>query len=158
MIRTVIRLLLPACLCLSSTMAGAADPTAAATREQTLAVAERGFVRFKSGLATGHWQPLLEMLSDDFVFYFPQGKYRGRHEGRAEAEEFFNYVSATFVGGLTITERYRVTAGESTVVFEFADEGQLRGEPYKGRVALSWDIRGDKIVAYREYFGGSGLP
>ena len=158
MIRTLTRLLLPPFICLSAATALAADPGSASTREQTLAVAERGFVHFKSGLATGQWQPLLELLGDDFVFYFPQGKYRGRHEGRAKAEEFFNYVSATFVGGLTITERYRVTAGESTVVFEFTDVGKLRGEPYQGRVALSWDIRGDKIVAYREYFGGSGLP
>ncbi len=89
------------------------------------------------------------------VVVFPQGKYKGRNEGRARAEAFFQYVSSTFAGGLKVSDRYRTTVGAGTVVFEFADEGQLRGEPHRGRVAVSWDIRDDHIVMYREYFGGN---
>jgi ketosteroid isomerase-like protein len=145
-----------------SAHAAPGDPAPAgnaeARRAQTTAVAERAFAHFSQGLATGQWQPFLDLLSDDFVLHFPQGKYRGRHEGKAKADEFFRYVSSTFVGGLKVTDRYRMTVGESTVVIEFEDEGALRGEPYTGRVALSWDIRGDRITAYREYFGGPAKP
>ncbi|MDJ0661980.1 MAG: hypothetical protein QNJ42_21215 [Crocosphaera sp.] len=53
---------------------------------------------------------------------------------------------------------------EKTVIFEFRDEGLFRGVPYKNRVAISkrsasrcaFDIRGDKICAYREYYGSDG--
>lgn len=30
------------------------------------------------------------------------------------------------------------------------------GTPYKNRVAVAFDIRDDKICAYREYFGSDG--
>jgi hypothetical protein len=38
-----------------------------------------------------------------------------------------------------------VTSNDTTVVFEFCDEGKLMGEAYKNRVAISFDIREDKI-------------
>ena len=123
---------------------------------RTLEVGTRAFEHFKHGLATGEWQEFLAMLSEDFSFYFPQGKYKGQNTGKATAEEFFKYVSATFAGGLRVTEVLRVTAGEDSIVFEFKDEGSLRGEAYKNRVAVSWEIRGDRIVSYREYFGSDG--
>jgi len=41
-------------------------------------------------------------------------------------------------------------------VFEFRDEGVMRGQPYKNRVAVAFDVRDDKICAYREYFGSDG--
>jgi ketosteroid isomerase-like protein len=123
----------------------------------TLAVGTRGFEHFKTGLATGKWQPFLDMLTDDFTFYFPQGKYLGQHVGKDKAVEFFQYVSQAFgAGGMHVTEILRVTASETTVVFEFRDEGKIFGNAYKNRVAVSWDIRGDKIAGYREYFGSDG--
>ncbi len=122
----------------------------------TMEVGMRAFEHCKYGLANGEWQPFLAMLSDDFTFYFPQGKYKGQNTGKAKAEEFFKYVSATFVGGLKVTEVMHVTAGENSIVFEFKDEGSLRGEAYKNRVAISWEIRGDQLISYREYFGSDG--
>ena len=50
----------------------------------------------------------------------------------------------------------RRTGSESTFVYEFRDEGLLRGEPYKNRVAISLDVCGPKICGYREYFGSDG--
>ena len=123
---------------------------------ETLAVGMRGFEHFKHGLAKGEWQPFFEMLTDDFTFYFPSGKYQGLNAGKAKAIEFFSYVSTAFNQGLNVTEVLRVTANETTVVFEFRNEGPLRGETYKNRVAISWDIHGDKISGYREYFGSDG--
>jgi ketosteroid isomerase-like protein len=52
--------------------------------------------------------------------------------------------------GLTLTLE-RVTSNETTVVFEFRSEGFLRGNPYQNQIAVSFDVRGDKICSYREY-------
>ncbi len=122
----------------------------------SLEVGQRGFTAFQKGLATGDWNDFLAMLTDDFSFYFPQGKYQGFHQGKDKAKEFFAYVSTAFPAGLKITETMHVTASEKNVVFEFKDEGELRGAPYKNRVAVSWNICGDKICGYREYFGSDG--
>ena len=122
----------------------------------TFEVGQRGFAAFQKGLAAGRWDEFLAMLTDDFSFYFPQGKYQGFHHGKNKAKEFFAYVSTAFPEGLKVTETLHVTAGEDSIVFEFKDEGTLRGAPYKNRVALSWNIRGNQISGYREYFGSNG--
>ena len=74
----------------------------------------------------------------------------------ALAMEFFQYVSSAFAGGIRVVEVLRQSGGGNTFVCEFRDEGTLRGEPYKNRVAISLDVCGDKICGYREYFGSDG--
>jgi ketosteroid isomerase-like protein len=123
--------------------------------ENTLKVAQQAFTHFQHGLATGEWQSFLDILTEDFTFWFPMGKFHGLNKGKDKANEFFQYVSASFKGGLTLTLD-RVTSNETTVVFEFRDEGLLLEQPYKNRVAVSFDVRGDKIYSYREYFGSDG--
>lgn len=132
-------------------------PGATAARDRTLAVASRAFERFRHGLRSGEWQGFLEMLADDFVLQFPAGRWRGRHQGKAKAAEFFAYVKTIFPEGIEL-ELERVSAGDTTVVFEFHDWGRLAlpGQPardYTNRVAISLDVKGDQIVGYREYFG-----
>ncbi|MGF1676822.1 MAG: nuclear transport factor 2 family protein [Rivularia sp. (in: cyanobacteria)] len=126
------------------------------TSENTLKVAHQGFEYFTHRLATGEWQDFLDMLTEDFSFWFPQGKYHGLNVGKQQAKEFFEYVSQAFNTGITITSVERVTSNETTVVFEFCDEGKLMGEIYKNRIAVSFDIHEDKICGYREYFGSDG--
>ena len=121
----------------------------------TMKVAQQAFGHFTQGLATGEWQPFMDMLTDDFTFWFPVGPYHGLNVGKERVREFFEYVSEAFKPGLSVTLD-RVTSNETTVVFEFRDEGQLRGEPYKNRVAVSFDVRDNKICYYREYFGSDG--
>lgn len=121
----------------------------------TLAVARQAFAHFEHGLATGEWQAFFEMLTDDFSFWFPIGKFHGLNVGKDRAIEFFHYVSEVYDQGLMLTVD-RVTSNETTVVFEFRDEGLMRGEPYKNRVAVSFDVRGDQICGYREYLGSDG--
>lgn len=121
----------------------------------TLAVAQEAFQHFQNGLASGNWQPFLDRLTDDFSFWFPMGPYHGLNIGKERAAEFFRYVSETFEGGLVVMCD-RITSNETTVVFEIRDEGLMGGNPYKNRVAVSFDVRGDKICAYREYFGSDG--
>jgi ketosteroid isomerase-like protein len=123
--------------------------------ENTLKVAHQAFEHFQHGLATGEWNQFLDMLTEDFSFWFPMGKFHGLNEGKEKAKEFFQYVSQAYKSGLTVTLD-RVTSNETTVVFEFRDEGLLFGELYKNRVAVSFDVRGDKICSYREYFGSDG--
>ncbi|BAT55473.1 unknown protein [Nostoc sp. NIES-3756] len=124
--------------------------------ENTLKVAHQGFEYFTLGLATGEWQKFLDMLTEDFTFWFPMGKFHGLNLGKERAKEFFTYVSESFHPGIQITSLDRVTSNETTVVFEFRDEGLLLGQPYKNRVAVSFDVRDDKICSYREYFGSDG--
>ena len=118
----------------------------------TLNIAYRAFGYFEHGLATGEWQAFINMLSDDFTFWFPVGPYHGLNTGKERTIDFLQYVSESFSAGLLLTLD-RVTSNETTVVFEFRDEGLLLGQPYKNRVAVSFDVRGDRICAYREYFG-----
>jgi ketosteroid isomerase-like protein len=125
------------------------------TEQTTLEVAQRGFVHFKQGLETGQWEPFLEMITDDFTFWFPLGTYAGSHMGREKAREFFQFVSQAYSQGLSLTLT-GITSNHSTVVFEIRDEGILWGQPYKNRVAVSFDVRGNKICAYREYLGSDG--
>jgi ketosteroid isomerase-like protein len=125
-------------------------------KQDTMAVAQQGFKYFTHGLATGEWDSFLDMLTDDFTFWFPVGSFHGLNQGKERARAFFEYVSELFSPGITITSIERVTSSDTTVVFEFRDEGKMRGEPYKNRIAVSFDIRGDKICGYREYLGSDG--
>ncbi|TAE61295.1 MAG: nuclear transport factor 2 family protein [Nostocales cyanobacterium] len=124
--------------------------------EHTLKIGKQAFTHFSNGLETGNWQNFLDMLTDDFTFWFPMGKFHGLNTGKERAQEFFEYVSQAFQPGLKITSLDNITNNEKTVVFEFKDEGNLFGEPYKNRVAVAFDVRGDKICSYREYFGSDG--
>lgn len=126
------------------------------SQKNTIAVAQEAFEKFTHGLATGEWEAFLELLTDDFTFWFPVGKFHGLNEGKERAAEFFQYVSEAYSEGLSITSVDRVTSNETTVVFEFRDQGPMWGKPYKNRVAVSFDIRGDKVCGYREYLGSDG--
>ncbi len=119
--------------------------------EVVLEDGKRAFERFAKGLRTGDWEPFLEILTDDFTFTFPAGAFQGVNVGKERAREFFLYVSSLFEGGLE-TEVQRITYSGSTVVFELNSQGSLRGQPYKNQVAVSFDLQGDRVCAYREYF------
>lgn len=125
------------------------------TSNNTLEVADRAFEYFTHGLATGEWNSFIDILTEDFTFWFPVGPYHGLNVGKERAIAFFQYVSQAFSKGLSLTLD-RVTSNETTVVFEFRDEGLMWEKPYKNRVAVSFDVRGDKICGYREYFGSDG--
>lgn len=122
----------------------------ASANPETLDVANLAFQYFSQGLATGNWEPFLDMLTEDFTFWFPVGLYKGVNTGKERAAAFFQYVSEAFSEGLTVTVE-RVTSNDTTVVFEIHSEGRLRGKPYSNQAAVSLDVRGNQICAYREY-------
>lgn len=126
------------------------------TSQETLEVGQQAFDNLMYGFATSDWNPLLEMLTDDFTFWFPIGKYHGFHSGKEKAKEFFEYVTEVFGKTVRLTSLERVTSSETTVVFEFRDQGMMFGEPYKNRIAISFDVRDRQICSYREYMGSDG--
>ena len=121
-------------------------------------VAREAFEDFRRGLASGEWQPFLGRLAEDFTFRFPSGRFQGTHVGREKAREFFTFVSQAFPGGLEILEVEAVTAQDDRVIFEFHDRGELRGKPYENHVAIAFEVCGEEICGYREYFGLVGPP
>jgi ketosteroid isomerase-like protein len=118
-----------------------------------LETAQTAFGHFTHGLATGQWGAFLEMLTEDFTFWFPVGPYQGTNVGKDKAAKFFHYVTEKiFTQGLTVTLE-RVTSNETTVVFEIRSTGQMLGYPYQNQAAIAFDIRDDRVCAYREYLG-----
>lgn len=119
---------------------------------KTLQIAESAFQAFSHGLASGDWSPFLDQLSDDFTFWFPAGPFKGLNHGRERAKEFFNLVSVMFPGGLSLTVQ-QIASNSTTVVFEVRSQGSLLGHPYENQAAIAFEVRDDKICAYREYLG-----
>nr|ADN17344.1 conserved hypothetical protein [Gloeothece verrucosa PCC 7822] len=126
---------------------------------EMLEAAQAAFKHFTHGLATGEWEAFLNMLSDDFTFWFPVGTFKGKNVGKQKAAEFFHFVTdKVFLGGLVLTLE-RVTSSETTVMFEGRSEGKMFGLPYQNQVAISFDLRPSaqpaphpyQVCAYREY-------
>ncbi len=114
--------------------------------------AQQAFRNYNHGLATAEWEPFLEMLTEDFTFWFPVGPYQGLNVGKIKAAAFFQYASRAFSEGLALKLEH-ITRSKTTVVFEVKSEGQLWGKPYQNQAAISFDIRGDRVCGYREYLG-----
>ncbi|AFY91727.1 nuclear transport factor 2 family protein [Chamaesiphon minutus] len=127
-----------------------------AGQENTLKVGHQAFERLQHGLTTADWTPMLDLLTEDFTFWFPVGAYHGLNVGKERAQAFFQHVSEVFGKTIKVTSLERVTSNETTIVFEFRDEGMMFDTPYANRIAVSFDVRGDKICGYREYFGSDG--
>ncbi|MCU0523759.1 MAG: nuclear transport factor 2 family protein [Elainella sp. Prado103] len=119
---------------------------------QTLQIAENAFQAFSQGLRSGDWVPFLNQLSDDFTFWFPAGPFKGWNQGRERAHEFFSLVSVMFPEGLTLTIQ-QITSNTTTVVYEVQSQGMLKGYPYQNQAAIAFEVRDNKIYAYREYLG-----
>lgn len=119
---------------------------------QTLRVAEAAFQAFAQGLASGEWSPFLDQLSDDFTFWFPAGSFKGLNHGRDRAKAFFELASSLFPDGLALTV-IQVTSNSKTVIFEVRSSGMMAGHPYENQAAIAFDVRDEKISAYREYLG-----
>jgi ketosteroid isomerase-like protein len=123
--------------------------------ESTLKVAKHAFAAFTEGWTTGNFQPFLEMLTDEFTFWYPYGKYHGKFSGREGKAKMIAKCRDHHEAGdrLCLSPPHHITSSITTVIFEFECEGVISGEPYRGRIAIALDISNDKISGFREYFG-----
>ena len=119
---------------------------------EIMKTAQQALETFSHGLATGEWNFFLDMLSDDFSFWFPVGPFQGWNYGKLRASDFFHSVSQVFSEGLVISVE-RCSSNANTVVFEIRSTGTMAGNPYQNQAAISFDIRGNQVCGYREYLG-----
>lgn len=119
-------------------------------------IALRAFGYLADGHQRGSFQHYLDMLTDDYTFYAPVGEFRGKNVGKERAAAFYNTITAA-KADFTFSKPLRITSNGYTVVIEFTDEGTIMGQTYFNRIASSFDIKGDKICGYREYFGDIDL-
>lgn len=106
--------------------------------------------------AAGHrgegFDAWLEHLADDVVVTMPTGPFRGDNEGIEAARAICRGIAAASPR-LVYDAPLRVSSAGSTVVIEFDDHGTIAQQPYRNRIAASFDVRDGKVAAYREYFG-----
>ncbi|MBF2049432.1 MAG: nuclear transport factor 2 family protein [Elainella sp. C42_A2020_010] len=123
--------------------------------ELTMKVAQQAFAAFAQGLATGDFQPFFAMLTDEFTFWYPYGKYRGKFTGQEGKARIVAKCHDHMQAGdrLTFSPPHHITSSDTTVMFEFECKGVIRQQPYQGRIAIALDVSGEKISGLREYFG-----
>jgi pimeloyl-ACP methyl ester carboxylesterase/ketosteroid isomerase-like protein len=115
-------------------------------------VALEAWRRNGRGHAGESFEPWYAMLHDDIVVWMPTGPFRGETRGIAAVRGIYDAI-AQAAPRLVYEEPLRVTQSGDTVTIEFDDHGAVAGVAYRNRIAASYDVRGGKIAAYREYFG-----
>jgi ketosteroid isomerase-like protein len=123
--------------------------------ETKIQIAQQAFDYLAQGWATGNFQPFMEMLTEDAVFWLPVGKQQDKSLAYEDKQQMIARLrQRTTVGNcLRFSPPDHLTSNDTTVTFEFASEGTIHHQPYQGRNAISFDLRGDKIAGVREYFG-----
>lgn len=118
-------------------------------------IAHQAFEAFAHGWKTGNFQPFLDMLADEVMFWYPYGKYRGKFSGQeGKAKLIAKCLEHSKAGDcLTFYPPHHTTQSDTTVMFEFECEGTIENEVYCGRIAVAFDIHNNKVVGFREYFG-----
>jgi ketosteroid isomerase-like protein len=121
----------------------------------TLKLAQDAFEAFSQGWSIGDFQPFLTMLTEEFDFSYPYGKYRGRFTGQDGKAQITAKCRDHSKAGdhLNFQPPHHITSSETTVIFEFECTGVIEGEAYHGRIAIALDVSGDRISGFREYFG-----
>jgi ketosteroid isomerase-like protein len=122
---------------------------------RNIQTAQQAFDYFAQGWATGNFQPLIEMFADEVIFWVPVGKQRANTSEYEDKQQILARLKARQESGnrLILSQPNYVTSNEMSVTFEFESQGTIRNQPFKSRNAVSFDIKDDKIVGIREYFG-----
>ncbi|GLW09123.1 hypothetical protein Misp01_42520 [Microtetraspora sp. NBRC 13810] len=118
-------------------------------------VADRAMDRFDHGWLTGDWEPFLASLTPRFSFWFPEGPWRGRHEGEAGRRAVEEWARFHGEGGNRVTgERRAVNTLGHRVLYEY----ESRGASPSTAGYLNWEtiiveVRGERLSALHEYWG-----
>jgi hypothetical protein len=117
--------------------------------------AQKAYDAFAQGWATGDFEPYIAMLAPSFEFSYPTGEDRGRRTGAEGYQRMVSKVRGHSTRGerLTLMQPLRVTVGGNTAVFEFESRGQFGSYEYRGYNIIGLDVTGDRISAFREFFG-----
>ncbi|MFN6569346.1 nuclear transport factor 2 family protein [Dendronalium sp. ChiSLP03b] len=121
----------------------------------TINTAQQAFDYLARGWATGNFQPYIDMLSDDVSFWLPVGTQRDQSFSSEGKEQIIARLRARQAAGdrLIFSPPDRITSNDTTITFEFESQGTIRNQPFRGRNAISFDVKNDKISSIREYFG-----
>jgi ketosteroid isomerase-like protein len=118
-------------------------------------VADRAMDRFDHGWRTGEWEPFLAMLTPRFSFWFPDGQWRGRHEGEAGRQAIGAWARFHADNGNRVQGHRRgVTTMGDRVLYEY----DSRGASASTAGYLNWEtilvrVAGERISALHEYWG-----
>lgn len=120
--------------------------------------ARNAFDLFAQGWATGDFEPYIAMLAAEMTFWFPMGTHRGQFSGVAGRQEMIAKCRDHTAAGdrLTLHSPTFILTDGTSVMFEFEADGLYAGNPYKGHNAIAFEIAGDKVIGFREYFGDLG--
>jgi hypothetical protein len=131
------------------------DPARYYPNDNLLGVAVRAFESFAHGWATGDFQPYIEMLAGEMEFLFPDGDQAGHFHGRNGRERMIAKCRNHSDAGerLILHQPHHITAGHGTVLFEFVAESIPGHPPFKGAIAIAFDVDGGSITGFREYYG-----
>lgn len=123
-----------------------------------LTTARLAFDLFAQGWKTGDFDPYIELLAEEMMFWFPTGVHRGQFIGVEGRQQMIAKCRDHEQAGdrLTFSLPQYVLSDGSSVLFEFEAEGLYAGQPYKGYNVIAFEIAGDKVIGFREYFGDLG--
>lgn len=126
--------------------------------ENLVTAARHAYDLFAQGWASGNFDPYIALLADEMEFWFPTGAHRGKYSGAAGREQMIAKCRDHVAAGdrLTLHPPQYVQVGERSVMFEFDAEGNYAGKPYKGHNAIAFEMQGDQVFGFREYFGDLG--
>lgn len=126
--------------------------------DQTVEIAAEALRAFADGYATGDWRSFLDLVTADVHFCLPVPPFEHGGVGRTALATFLRSMTDGGRARLLIESPMRTTAAHGTVVFECRETGHIDGAAIENRLALSFDIVGDRVCALREYLGvTSGL-
>ena len=91
------------------------------------------------------------MTQDLFQWLPVSGEYNGRNHDRNKLRSFYLGQSGRLE--LEIKDPPSIIVDCERVVIEYDEAGTLDGAPVSNHVAVSYVIRGGKIVVSREYLG-----
>ena len=126
--------------------------------DTVMTVARKVFDLFAQGWVTGDFGPYIALLADEMTFWFPTGSHRGKFIGAEGRRQMIAKCRDHNVAGDRLTlhpPQYVLTDGAS-VMFEFESEGLYGGKPYMGHNAIAFEVKDDKVIGFREYFGDLG--
>lgn len=122
------------------------------TSNRVIKTAQKAFDHFSQGIASGNWQPLLDMLTDDCTARIPVAKFKTENSGKNTIAAYFRFLSQELKIKAILTP-VSVTSNQNTVGFEFTVKGTAAGKPTSTHNTVFFDVRGDKVSGFREYFG-----